>query len=204
MLAVGFRQAGVLVNIATGRKQPAVAAEIFRNISAELKAVHDVGESGRVRKAEGVTGFVEAGEIDDGVAEQGIAIGAGGGQDIDFGAADAGHQNGTRFPVETLIPVRPINPNVGTSLVRYALERKRAGGSGLPRFHGPLGQFRIVAMAPAFDLCARLYPVAERRGVGGARQKQESNDPHSNLLRKSSNSRRKAASSVSSAAMRSS
>src|ERR1700692_3796629 len=76
MLSIRYRHSGILVDV-IARLQPApVAAEIFRDVSAVLEAVHDVFEGGGMRKAERVTGFMKARQIHDRVAQQPVVAGA--------------------------------------------------------------------------------------------------------------------------------
>ena len=76
MLPIGFRHSGVFVDVITRLQLVPVAAEIFRDVTAVLEAVHDVVEGGGVRKSERVAGFMQAGQIHDRIAQQLVVAGA--------------------------------------------------------------------------------------------------------------------------------
>ena len=54
--------------------EAAIAAKVFGNVAAILKAVHDVGEPGGMRQAERVSGFMQTRQVDNGIAEQSVLL----------------------------------------------------------------------------------------------------------------------------------
>jgi hypothetical protein len=137
------------VDVGAGRELAAVAVEVLGDIAAVLEAVHDVVEIGGVGEAESVAGLVEAGEVDDGVAENEVGHGRrdDGGLHIDFGAAHAIDQDGPRLAVDSIGGSGPVEADVGALKLFGALQFELAGGGGLPGFNGPPGEFGVVRAA---------------------------------------------------------
>ena len=69
------RQAGDAGNIGARLQLPAVAHEVFDEVAAVLEGIHDVGELVGVPQPERVAQLVDAGQVDDGVAQERIEAG---------------------------------------------------------------------------------------------------------------------------------
>src|SRR5512132_398045 len=69
-LDVGFGQAGGALNVGPGAESDAIAAEEGRDVAAEPEEVHDVAKIVGVGQSQRVPDLVDAGQIDDGVAQQ--------------------------------------------------------------------------------------------------------------------------------------
>src|SRR5579871_3567057 len=96
-------------NVVPSLQQAAVALEVFNDIAAVLKAVHDVGELRGVLKTKRMTALVQTGQIDDCVAKQAVAtsdsvdIGSQTmrvGEYVDHGSALPIHHHRLRFAIQ--------------------------------------------------------------------------------------------------------
>ena len=138
----------MLCDVGTFGEQTAVAVEVSIDIAAVLEAVHDVFEVGSVAEPEGVAGFVNEGEEDDGVAEErvGNARGIGLRQDVDLGAAYAIDRDGASFTVEAGAR-GPVNGEARVLTAGALSEDDSIAGFALPGFEGPFCEFGIVGIA---------------------------------------------------------
>src|SRR5579862_8525278 len=105
-----------------GRERAPVASKIFHDIAAKSEAIHDVRELRRVRQADGMPAFMQAGEVHHGVAKERIAFGYGIdirtearhiGDNKNRCAALAIDHNRTSLSVKRLRSPRPIDANAG-------------------------------------------------------------------------------------------
>ena len=109
-----------------------VAPKIFDDIAAKPKAIHDVRELRGMRQTERVTAFMQASEIDHGVAEERITLGYGLnigpearhiGNDVDGRARFAIHHDRARLAVKVLGSPRPIDTDARAILFGGAITR---------------------------------------------------------------------------------
>src|SRR3974390_1401564 len=108
-LAVVARHPWVLTDVLANRKLPSIASEILGDVPSVLKAIHDIGKFRRVRQPERMPGFVKAGKVNDGLAEQSVARRLGRRQDVHFSAADPVDNYRPRFSVQALVALGPIH-----------------------------------------------------------------------------------------------
>ena len=145
---------------------PAVAIEVAEDVSAVLEAVHDIGEGGGVAQAERVPAFVQAGEIDDALAEEGITAGGFAdfvaervhiGEDEDLRAGASIDQQGFGFAVEVHGAGSPADADAGVFGGREFVRGEQRLRFARPGFESPAGEFGIGALA-----------TGDSRGFGGA------------------------------------
>src|SRR5579883_286463 len=126
-LLVGRRDAGVLANLIPGFDSAPVPHEILDDVAAVREAVHDVVELCRVRQAECMPAFVQAGEVDHHMAEKRIFAPGGFyvrtelrqvGPHMDGRAGLSVHQQRMRLAVQALIPGHPIDADARAFLAR--------------------------------------------------------------------------------------
>jgi hypothetical protein len=143
-------------NVAAHFQQPPITLEVLDNIAAILEAVHDIGEIGGVFQSERMPAFMQTGEVDDGIAQQGVGSsgpidigsqGAGVRQDIDNRAALSVDHNGLRLAVKVHGAVGPVDADAGVSFGRTFPEDKRATRFALPGREGPGGELFIAGSA---------------------------------------------------------
>ena len=70
---VGWGQAGIANDIFSSLQLVAVAQEVIDDISSIAKRIHDVLKVPGVRKADGMTKLVNAGQVNDRIAQELVA-----------------------------------------------------------------------------------------------------------------------------------
>src|SRR5580658_10353815 len=76
-------------------------------------------------------------------------------------AIDVDH---ARLAVEPIAASDPVDAYMSLRFVGGLHQMQVTAGCRLPRFHGPLRQFRIVGLAAAFRMRARFHPIAQSSG----------------------------------------
>src|SRR5262245_2838043 len=89
-----------------------IAVEVSSNVSAVSEAVHDICEFASVREPERMADLVDAGQIDDCVAQKMVAVGRSRCRlYVDICSTLAFDHNRLRFAVQARRPVGPMNSN---------------------------------------------------------------------------------------------
>ncbi len=145
--AVGVGNAGVSGDIRSGFQQTPVTVEVFDQIAAVLKAVHDVGEMRCVLQTERVPAFVQAGQINDGVAQKAVRARFRVGQDVDDGSLFAIDVDRLCFAVKPHVSAGPADADARVSFGGALLHNDRAVRFALPCFEGPCAEFGIARLA---------------------------------------------------------
>ena len=157
-------------------KLTAIAAEELHDVAAVAEEVHDVVERGGVREAERVTELVQAGQVDDGLAEQIVCGGAlrdlraesvHVGTDVDGRATAASHDERPHLAVLAVARVRPVQPHEGGRF-RSRDQAQRGARVPLPGRQRPVRELAIAGTVPgAADAISDVVPerVARRRAA---------------------------------------
>jgi hypothetical protein len=102
----------VLADICAHGELAAVASKVLLDVASVMKAVHDVGELRGVGEPKRVTGLMDAGEVDDRIAQELVWDALGGSDDVDLGPEYALDQDGTRLPIEGFAAASPVDADV--------------------------------------------------------------------------------------------
>ena len=144
-------------------EQPAVAREVFHQIAAIAEVVHDVRERRGVPQPERMPGFMHAGEINHGLAQQRIAAGSARfGQHVDDRAGLAIHRDGLGLAIQAALAAGPAETDLRMGFGVAPGEREPSAGFARPGFEGPLRQFRIAGQTAGRlrrAVRARVHPI---------------------------------------------
>jgi len=126
-----------------------------------------------------VAGFMQAGQVHDAIAEQGIFRGCGGDiaaelggvrQNENVGAAFAIDHDGLRFAVESTLPIGPMDADLGALWSGGFFEMQHTSGGCLPGFQSPFGKLGIFLMAGGLGTRAGFDVIAQIDGGSQARR----------------------------------
>jgi D-alanine-D-alanine ligase len=178
-LGIAGGQPGVARDIGPRLQLAAVAHEVRFNISAEAEGVHDVFKLRHMRQADGVSEFVNAGQVDDRVSQQRVpgaaarqrlALSRNLRHDVHDRAQPAVDSNALGFAVQPLVRRDPSETNErGCGLFRRR-ESEFASALARPRVQSKRRQFPVrVAIAGGafafFDVVRDRFTRIQRRNA---------------------------------------
>jgi len=173
MLAIGGGKARILPDIcALGELFP-VAVKVLRDVAAILKAVHDIGELIGVAKTKRVAGFVEAGEVNNRIAQQRVRDVLCGVDDVDLGAAASANLDGLSLAVQAALRRLPDQTDQRARAILSLHKVKLAVRRALPAFERPSGQIRVAWLTPGGRVIAWRDPKCNISGGQRARREQQ-------------------------------
>lgn len=166
---IGIREAGNRGDIVSRAKLRTITAEVLDDVSAVAKEKHDVAKIARVVEPQGVTELVQAGQIDNGIAQEIVRSGASrdiGAERFDVGpyknggSAPAVHQKRLGFAIFTAAGFGPIKANErGGFGGRF--EMQTFARVALPRLEGPESEFAV-----AWTITGAGFSVSDKIGDG--------------------------------------
>src|SRR5690242_12530635 len=192
---VRIREPGDGGDIASGMDLPAVAAEIFGNISAVAEEKHDVAKIARVLETERVPEFVQTGKINDAVSQKIVGCGEPRdfraeslhvGADEDNGSALAVHQQRLGLAIFAAAGLGPLKSNQRRRFC-CGFETQTLSGGALPGLKGPqrklavAGAITVAGLTFGNEVGDRLLrvqrpPGAELQCAGSSRAQRQDNE----------------------------